>query len=136
MGFIQEARMLLEAAEKAAGSQPLRVGYLTLAKDTISAALTEAKKGVKAQDGHMPGQTSLEDFQTSASATSDEGAKGEVPADDEIKAEPTVGQFYVPELPSEADYDAALNAHDRPDNDEDTIPSIGDSRGIPTEQHA
>ena len=186
MGFIQEAQMMLDAAEKASSSQPLRVGYLTLAKDTISAALTEAKKGVKAQDGHVvPGQTSLEEFTgptAGPAAIFDDTGRGAVvevtvdgsgmvltPADTAVELDEegdlARGIDILADLPTEADYDAALERHkghladldagiyaedcvycqaiamtrqpqhDRPDTSED-IPRINDSRPIPDGQGA
>src|SRR5665213_2051596 len=58
MGFIQDAEVMLQAAEKASGAQATRLGWLVLAKGSISAAITECTKGVKSHDGAIPGQTS------------------------------------------------------------------------------
>lgn len=54
MGFISEARMMLDAADKAAGSPATRLGWLVLAKGSVAAAITEATKGTKDADGHVP----------------------------------------------------------------------------------
>lgn len=125
MGFIQEAKMMLEAAEKAASSQPLRVGWLTLAKDTISAALTEAKKGVKAQDGHVvAGQTSLDDFAGApigpevkvdgsgvVVTPADEAAPIEPPDPEDGEDDEEERPSITADLPTEAEYDNAIARH-------------------------
>ena len=153
MGFIQDAEIMLQAAEKANGSQALRLGWLTLAKDSISAAITESKKGVKNSDGEIPGQTSLEDYTVEAEI----GEPLDLTPTDEL---PTID-----DLPSEPEYEAmqehqrhtaenpglyrencaycgmmvALDDHDvvghRPSTD-DVIPSISDSRGKPDDDGA
>lgn len=137
MGFIEEAEIMLENAHKATGgaNKALRVGWLTLAKDTISAAVTEAKKGVKAQDGHMPGQMSIDDKPRRGRPrrTVKASADGVVmtPADEavHIVADPDDDedndgdpedaaaltarlQADLDALPTEADYDAAQAALD------------------------
>lgn len=162
MTHIAEAKMMLEAAEKAAHSQPLRVGYLTLAKDAITTELNKARKGESAS-ADANGQTALEDFAqpTGTEVTVDGNGMVLTDADravDDEDDEPTTDP--LADLPTEAEYDAALNAHkthladldagiyaencvycqaikltrapehDRPDTS-DVIPNIGDSRGTP-----
>jgi hypothetical protein len=99
MGFIDEAEIMLQHAREAGGSanKALRVGWLTLAKDTVSAAITEAKKGIKAQDGHVVGQMSIGDAdkprgRKRSTVKADENGVVTTPADEaqrDLDAEPS-----------------------------------------------
>ncbi len=112
MGFIAEAKIMLDAAEKSAGSKALQVGWLTLAKDTLSAALTEAKKGVKGADGHVPAppdQPSLPFAARGAEVKVDGSGTVVTPADE--RAEPAFREWRD-SLPDEATADT-LDEHKR-----------------------
>ena len=131
MSFIQEAALMLDAASKANGAT--RLGWLVLAKGSVSAAITEATKGQKSQDGHtVPGQTSIEDFAGApigAKVTVDGSGVVLTPADEMVPgdgdadgekdadepggdAQPETFDQWRDNLPHEASYEA-LEEHKR-----------------------
>lgn len=129
MSHIGEARMMLDAADKAANSPATRLGWLVLAKGSVAAAITESTKGVKDHSGHtLPGQTSIDDFAGApigAEVRVDGNGMVLTPADEIAAPEPDDGDEDdgddepnapdpLADLPTEAEYDAQVAATEQP----------------------